>query len=490
MPRIRLLEIQALVVRTATRFPFRYGIAAMTAAPHLFLESRFEVDGRVVTGYSSEGLPPKWFVKSPDTTFDEDLPDMIEAIRLAIGAGIECGEAPGFAAWWRSIYDAQASWSASGGAPPLLAHLGTSLVERAGIDATCRALGTSFPKAVAENAFSLDLGDFHEELAGGTPATWLSPGQANDSTLSIRHTVGLADPLTDPDILDEDRVDDGLPQALDACIRAYGLRYFKIKLSGHAETDLERLRQLAGLLERESPAYRYTLDGNEQFRDLEGFRELWEALRADESLASFLSPDHLLFVEQPLHRDVALDADVGEALRAWEGAPPMIIDESDATLDSAREALALGYSGTSHKNCKGVLKGIANACLLRHRAQQQPGQPWILSGEDLANIGPVALFQDLAVMHTLGITHVERNGHHYFSGLGMYEPSVQEAVLSHHGDLYREHRGFPTLAIDEGTIALGSVLEAPFGTGFAMGALLTDWTSLEALVSGGAFAGY
>ena len=31
MPRIRLLEIQAQVVRTATRFPFRYGIAAMTA---------------------------------------------------------------------------------------------------------------------------------------------------------------------------------------------------------------------------------------------------------------------------------------------------------------------------------------------------------------------------------------------------------------------------------------------------------------------------
>ena len=67
MPRIRLLEIQAQVVRTATRFPFRYGIAAMTAAPHLFLKGRFEVDGKATTGYSSEGLPPKWFVKNEFT---------------------------------------------------------------------------------------------------------------------------------------------------------------------------------------------------------------------------------------------------------------------------------------------------------------------------------------------------------------------------------------------------------------------------------------
>ena len=35
-----------------------------------------------------------------------------------------------------------------------------------------------------------------------------------------------------------------------------------------------------------------------------------------------------------------------------------------ATLDSLPTALALGYVGTSHKNCKGIVKGIANACLL------------------------------------------------------------------------------------------------------------------------------
>ena len=34
-----------------------------------------------------------------------------------------------------------------------------------------------------------------------------------------------------------------------------------------------------------------------------------------------------------------------------------------------------------------------------------------MSGEDLANVGPVALLNDLAVMSVLGVEDVERNGH-------------------------------------------------------------------------------
>jgi hypothetical protein len=90
----------------------------------------------------------------------------------------------------------------------------------------------------------------------------------------------------------------------------------------------------------------------------------------------------------------------------------LIIDESDAELDSLPRALALGYHGTSHKNCKGVFKGIANACLLEALRRQSGGDRLVMSGEDLANIGPVALLQDLAVVATLGVSSVERNGHH------------------------------------------------------------------------------
>lgn len=71
-----------------------------------------------------------------------------------------------------------------------------------------------------------------------------------------------------------------------------------------------------------------------------------------------------------------------------------------------------------------------------------------MSGEDLANAGPVALLQDLAVMALLGVTHVERNGHHYFRGLSMHTSATQDAVLGKHPGLYHRHtEGFATLQI-------------------------------------------
>ena len=172
----------------------------------------------------------------------------------------------------------------------------------------------------------------------------------------------------------------------------------------------------------------------------------------------------LIFVEQPLYRDVALSSATADGLAAWLDRPPIIIDESDGTLDSLPQALARGYAGGSHKNCKGIFKGIANACLISARRRADPQRNYILSGEDLANVGPVALLQDLAVLATLGVAHAERNGHHYFTGLSMFSPDVQDRILARHGDLYRRHeRGFATLAIHGGAVTLDSVVAAPFG---------------------------
>jgi hypothetical protein len=88
----------------------------------------------------------------------------------------------------------------------------------------------------------------------------------------------------------------------------------------------------------------------------------------------------------------------------------------------------------------------------------------VLTGEDLANLGPVALLQDLAMMALLGVTHVERNGHHYYRGLSMFPKDWQEAALAAHGDLYRRHeQGFPALRVVAGRLDLGTVNAAPFG---------------------------
>jgi hypothetical protein len=210
-----------------------------------------------------------------------------------------------------------------------------------------------------------------------------------------------------------------------------------------------------------------TLDGNEHFRSFGEFRGFWEELRGRPGLENFFA--RLLFVEQPLHRDVALLPALEGELRGWPDHPPLIIDESDGDLSSLPEALRLGYAGTSHKNCKGVLKGLAHACLLEKLRRQRAGTRFILSGEDLVNIGPVALLQDLAVCATLGIHSVERNGHHYFAGLSPFPEKVREDVLRAHGDLYRRTAaGWPALRIEDGTVSARSVTEAPFGAGFVL----------------------
>jgi hypothetical protein len=278
----------------------------------------------------------------------------------------------------------------------------------------------------------------------------------------------MADPLEDSDIDASSLLNDGLPQSLVQCIQRYGLTHFKLKVSGKADADIDRLTRIGAVIERQVPnEFAFTLDGNESFRSLESFREFWESLARAPQLARFLT--RAMFVEQPFHRDVALDPQVLAGLAAWRERPALIIDESDADLDSLPRALALGYHGTSHKNCKGVFKGIANACLLEHLRRQSPNTRLVMSGEDLANIGPVALLQDLAVVATLGVTSVERNGHHYFAGLSAFPQTVQEQVLARHGDLYeRSEAGWPALRIRGGELCLDSVVESPLGVGFEL----------------------
>ncbi len=458
---IAVKNVDCHLLPMRTRIPFRYGIATLTALPHLFLRVELAVDGRTAHGLAADGLPPKWFTKDPATTFRDDLADMLRVIRQAGALATDLGAAPTVFDLWQGLHRAQATWATAAGYPPLLWGFGVSLVERAVIDAFCRATGATFAAAVRANTLGVRLGAVYPELVGAEPADLLPPRPLPG--VIARHTVGLGDPLADDEIAPGERLDDGLPQSLERAIAAYGLTHFKIKLGGDPEADRARLRRLARLLdERCGDAYAFTLDGNEQYRTVAAFRECWGALAADPALAPFLC--RLLFVEQPLRRDAALGDDTRRAFAAWPDRPPIIIDESDGRVGDLVDALACGYAGTSHKNCKGVIKGLANACLLEARRRADPAGDYLLSGEDLANVGPVALPQDLAVVATLGVAHVERNGHHYFAGLRMLPDDMQDAVLARHGDLYRQSPGgFATLAIRGGRLATGSVVAAPFG---------------------------
>lgn len=454
-------EIRLIHLRT--RMPFRYGIATMTHVPLAFVRLRVRVNDRPVTGVASDLLPPKWFTKDPDKPLEAEVAEMLRVIRQALHFAEGMQGESAFEIW-RGLDEKQRAWGAGQELAPLLTNFGTSLVERALLEAVCRAEGRCFAEALHTDLFRVDLGTVHPDLRGQAPADSL-PAHPLDSVI-VRHTVGLADPLRDEDIPEQDCLHDGLPQSLESCITAYGLRHFKIKVNGDPAQDVPRLEAVAAILsERAGPEHAFSLDGNEQFASIAAFREYWRELTGATMLRDWLR--HLLFVEQPLHRDAALEDSVGAVLGAWADRPALIIDESDGSIDSLPRALQLGYDGTSHKNCKGIFKGVVNRCLLRHRERTNPEKRSIMSGEDLCNIGPVALLQDLAVMAALGIESVERNGHHYHAGLSQLPRDIQESMLRHHGDLYHaSNAGWPTLTIRNGAVRLESVNAAPFGVGF------------------------
>ena len=454
---MRVLAADFRTVPLHMRMPFRYGIVTVQGMTHCVVRVRVEIDGREEIGCAADSLAPKWFVKNPETGIAEDVAALERIVADACALAIGCGEAASvFELWLRVHEEMHVSCVRDVDGvlrPPLLLAFGASLIERALIDAVCRAREISFHDALRSDVLGFAPEMLHAELRGHTAAVLLP--RAPLRSVRVRHTVGWLDALAEEQV-DRELGDDGLPRSLAACIREYGLTHFKIKVSGDPARDLARLRDVALLLDAQRAEYFCTLDGNEQFSSFDAFRELWRTIEREPALERLRRA--LLFIEQPLPRAISLSAETGASLRAWGDRPAIIIDEADGETHSLRTALDLGYAGGSHKNCKGVFRGAANACLIAHRGVG------VQTGEDLTNVGPVALLQDLTVMASLGITHVERNGHHYFRGLSMMPVQVNDAVLTAHGDAYRRHAdGFAVLDVRGGELAVGSMVDAPFG---------------------------
>ncbi len=460
---LKVKDVRLTILNMRTRMPFRYGIATLTALPHLFVTLLLEENGKSQKGIAADGLPPKWFTKDPEADFRDEVEDMMNVVESAGEIAQHCEPASTVFDLWNEIYTSQKQRYRDSNHPPLLWGFGVSLIERALIDAYCRLHNQPIGDVLRDNSLGIRLDALHDELSKTQPGDCLPPQPLN--AIQVRHTVGLSDPLHDSDIPENERLNDGLPQSLEHCIKTYGLRFFKIKICADPETDIERLKKIAEIVRNyDLSNFYFTLDGNEQFESIEQFKNEYNTITSNPELEQFFQ--HVLFIEQPLHRNVALNGEVKAGFEHWPDRPPFIIDESDGALGTAQEALTLGYHGTSHKNCKGIFKGIANACLIQ-KMQQEKGGKYILSGEDLANVGPVALLQDLTTLANLGITHAERNGHHYFAGLSMFEKSVQQQVLSHHADLYAPHaNGFAALNIQQGEIKIDSLLQKPYGLAF------------------------
>lgn len=461
---LRLLDIHLHRMTLRTRMPFRYGIAELKELPHLFLSLAVEIDGQRSDGIAADHLPPRWFTKDTSQSPEQEIAAMLDVVRHAAINAIDSTAASPFD-WWRVAYESQMAWAESRSIPPLLAHFGLTLVERALLDAYCHAHRSTFHQLLLSGHLGFTPERLYPELAG---FDWRAafPAAPRPSVF-LRHTVGLSDPIQESDIPAGGHLHDGLPQSLEASILAYGLRHFKIKLCGDLDVDLPRLAATLGCIEASAPStFAFSLDGNESYPDFDAFHHQWLALSKLPELRRHAQ--RLLFVEQPVRRDVALEPSSGPKLHKL-AQTPIIIDESDGCVENLPDALDLGYAGTSHKNCKGVFKGLAAKCLLAARQENRSSSlpPLRQSGEDLCNIGPVALLQDLTVMASLGIASVERNGHHYFAGLQAFSPELNREVADTLPSLYqRDPNGSARLLVDGGKLDLGELLNAPFGIHF------------------------
>ncbi|MEM7233293.1 MAG: mandelate racemase, partial [Planctomycetota bacterium] len=281
-------------------------------------------------------------------------------------------------------------------------------------------------------------------------------------TIGCRHTVGLADPIRSNEVPTGERLHDGLPQALDECIQFYGLRYFKVKVCGDHDQDLDRLGRMADLFNERCPnGFSISLDGNEQYRDLTLLNSLLEALRSRENGERFV--ENVLYIEQPLGRDLALDASAASGIAALSELRPVIIDESDDLPDSFERATKLGYRGTSHKNCKGIFKSLRNLSLAKKLNTETGGENYFLSAEDLANTAVLPLQQDLSTVAALGIPHAERNGHHYFRCLDHLPRDEAEETAAKHESLYTRRGDSIGLDVTNGLIDVSSLRCAGYG---------------------------
>ena len=284
---------------------------------------------------------------------------------------------------------------------------------------------------------------------------------AYEPQIAARHTVGLVDPITSS----AHRVNDGLPETLEEIVDRYGHRWFKLKVGGDAKADVERLGAIAAVLDRIREPYYASLDGNEQYENVQGVLALWGAVKAEPRLKRLASS--VVFIEQPIKRQNALAADISALAKE----KPVIIDESDDSLEAFPRAKALGYRGVSSKTCKGLYKSLINAA--RCKAW---GERYFMTGEDLTIQAGIALQQDLALVSLLGLTHVERNGHHYVNGMAGLPTHEQENFLGEHQDLYERTHGAVRVRIKGGMIQMKS-LDCP---GFASRAL-PDWTAMRAM---------
>ncbi|WP_024512134.1 hypothetical protein [Bradyrhizobium sp. ARR65] len=433
--------------------PFRFGAVTINATPQAFVRVEIEVEGRGrAIGGSAELLVPKWFDKRPELSPDATVAELRRSLMIAHGLYLgHAGFETAFGLHAACIGPLLAACTRED-IPPLAAAYGAAEIDKAILDALLRAANLDVFDGMAQNIAGIDA-RLSPDLSGRDISSFLARRRMLER-VAVRHTVGLGD-----DVEGEGGVADTNENS--------GARYFKLKLGGDPDSDAARLARIGGELASRLHDYKVTLDANEQYADLNALGALVDRLDRDAALRPIASK--LLYIEQPMPRDITRQSPLG-ALAARD----FIIDEADDSYGAFPTARELGYAGISSKSCKGIYKSVINAT--RAAKWSEEGRRFFITGEDLTCQAGLAVQQDLALGALIGVTHAERNGHHYVDGFASAPLAEAQAFRTVHSDLYAGEGDNIRVAIHDGDLLTGSLAVPGFAT-----SVHPDWSALSPL---------
>lgn len=434
-PRLALRSVSLAERRVPFRTPFRFGAVTVSEAAQLFVHVEIEVEGKGTSeGASAELMVPKWFNKDPALSADETVDQLRHAADTARAIYLEKQGYDTAFGLHAACIGRQIEACATAGIPALAAAFGPAEIDKAIVDALLRAERMNLFDGLKANLPGLDT-RLTPDLDSEALTAFLTT-RTPSPRIAVRHTIGMADSI------------DSVREAV-----AEGYRYFKIKLCGDPVKDRARLIDIATVLD--GTDYRATADANEQYVSLDDLRALLSALQTDPWLAPLLK--RLLYIEQPFAREKTREF----SLRDLDTPTAFIIDEADDSYDAFPRARALGYRGISTKSCKGLYKSLLNgACAAQWNSE---GGDFFISAEDLTCQAGLAVQQDTALVAFHGLTHAERNGHHYVDGFINTPHDEADAFLAAHPDLYEKSGDGVRLAVRDGMLSTQSL----FTNGFA-----------------------
>jgi L-alanine-DL-glutamate epimerase-like enolase superfamily enzyme len=433
--------------------PFRFGSVVITSSVQVFVRAGIEIEGKGASiGASAEMMASKWFDKRAHLSAQETVDGLRRTLSIARELYLARSDFDTAFGHHCAIIAAQVEACAKEDIPPLAAGFGPAEIDKAILDALLRGLGVKFFEGMADNIAGVDA-RLSRDLGDEDVARFLADRRRLER-VAIRHTVGMDDKVEG-----EGGVADRHENA--------GARYFKLKLNGDPEHDADRLTRIGRELATLPHDYRVTLDANEQYADLAVLSALVDRLDHEAALRPITAK--LLYIEQPMPRDITRQTPLGALARR-----DFIVDEADDSYDAFPMARALGYRGISSKSCKGIYKSVINAA--RAAKWSAGGEKCFIAGEDLTCQAGLAVQQDLALGALIGVTHAERNGHHYVDGFGDTPAAEAEAFLAAHPDLYARDGDKVRLAIHDGDLLTGSLTKPGFAT-----SVHPDWSTMQPL---------